>query len=160
MPVDKRQENKAMPAPKGNKYAINNQGGRPRLYKNAVELNNKISEFFRVSEEKKTPYTISKLALYLGLSRQGLLNYKGRKEYVDAINKAVLKCADYVETMLLTGRNPIGSIFWLKNNAGWEDKTQVEKQELPFSLEIKKSKPKIEEEMKRQEWEKALSKEE
>lgn len=74
---------------------------------------------------KQIPYTITGLALALDTSRETLLQYEGRPEFVDTIKKAKDKCHNYVENSLLTS-NPTGAIFNLKNNYGWKDKTESE----------------------------------
>lgn len=74
---------------------------------------------------KQKPYTITGLALYLDTSRETLLQYKEREEFVDSIKKAKDRCHNYVEDSLLTS-NPTGAIFNLKNNYGWKDKTETD----------------------------------
>jgi len=72
---------------------------------------------------KQIPYTITGLALALDTSRETLLEYEEREEFVDTIKKAKDRCHNYVENSLLTS-NPTGAIFNLKNNYGWRDKTE------------------------------------
>lgn len=74
---------------------------------------------------KQKPYTITGLALALDTSRETLLEYQERPEFVDTIKKAKDRCHNYVEDSLLTS-NPTGAIFNLKNNYGWKDKTEVD----------------------------------
>lgn len=74
---------------------------------------------------KQIPYTITGLALYLDTSRETLLEYQEREEFVDTIKKAKVKCENYAEQMLFS-TTPTGSIFNLKNNYGWRDKTEVD----------------------------------
>lgn len=76
-------------------------------------------------ETKQVPYTITGLAYYLDTSRETLLDYQERPEFSDTIKKAKLKCENYAESMLFS-TTPTGSIFNLKNNYGWKDKTEVE----------------------------------
>ena len=69
------------------------------------------------------PYTVSGLAVYLGTSRETLMNYQKRDEYFDAIKSAKDRVYAYVEESLFYGK-PTGAIFSLKNNYGWKDKYQ------------------------------------
>jgi hypothetical protein len=71
------------------------------------------------------PYTITGLALTLGTTRETLSEYEDRPEFVDTIKKAKLRCEQYNETMLYSP-SPTGTIFNLKNNYGWSDKTETE----------------------------------
>lgn len=67
--------------------------------------------------------TMAGLAYELDLSRQGLLNYSNRDEYVDAIKRARAKVEIHLEQRL--GGNAVtGTIFNLKNNFDWKDKTE------------------------------------
>lgn len=74
---------------------------------------------------KQIPYTITGLAVFLGTSRETLIDYQGRKEFSDTIKEAKDKCENFVELSLLD-KNPTGAIFNLKNNYGWKDKTEVD----------------------------------
>lgn len=123
-------------AAKGNKYAIGNNGGRPRLFASADDLQSKIDEYFNGGANKrKIPiglttveipyYTICGLAYYLGFSsRQSLLDYEKREEYSDIIKKARLRIEMAYEECLMD-KSPTGAIFALKN-MGWHDKTETE----------------------------------
>jgi len=71
------------------------------------------------------PYTITGLALALDTTRETLIDYEDKQEYSDAIKKAKQKCQNYAELMLFTN-SPTGSIFNLKNNYGWRDKTETD----------------------------------
>lgn len=106
--------------------------GRPALFKDAEELQTKIDEYFESliyvdsdkQEQSKTP-TLSGMAYFLGFcDRQSLYDYKGKDEFSCIIKRSRLFIESYYEENL-SGRNPTGSIFWLKN-AGWKDKTEVD----------------------------------
>lgn len=75
---------------------------------------------------EQVPYTITGLALHLNTSRQTLLDYQDREEFSDAIKEAKLRCEQYAETMLYSGKNVAGSIFNLKNNYSWKDTKQLD----------------------------------
>lgn len=119
--------------------------GRPLKFKSAKELQDKIDEYFdscwvdKVIENtdkdgnctmstvryQNEPYTVAGLAAYLGFhSRQSLLNYEGKPEFVDVIKKAKLKIEACWEAQLYDGKGS-GPIFWLKNHAGYRDKQEV-----------------------------------
>jgi len=86
--------------------------------------------------QAKVP-TITGLAVFLDTSRETLLDYENelhknkdmppeiRHGFSDTIKKAKLRIYDATEQQLYRGK-PTGAIFSLKNNYGWEDKTQVE----------------------------------
>lgn len=94
-----------------------------------VEISHKVTT-------RQIPYTITGLALALDTSRETLLDYESGKydngndivgynpEYSDTIKKAKVKCEYFAEQMLF-GNAPTGSIFNLKNNYGWKDRTEV-----------------------------------
>ncbi|MEV0360091.1 terminase small subunit [Nocardia sp. NPDC050697] len=84
------------------------------------------------------PYTITGLARALGTSRETLLDYESGKydekasdfdasgeKFSDAIKDAKLRVQEKVEEMSLLGAGS-GTIFWLKNNAGWKDKQELD----------------------------------
>jgi hypothetical protein len=114
--------------------------GRPPLFSSALELQEKIDEYFDKSEGqlieadnedeediKVRGYniTITGLALYLGFeSRQSIYDYEERGEYSYIIKRARLQVENAYESNLYS-KNPTGSIFALKN-MGWRDRTEVE----------------------------------
>ena len=69
--------------------------------------------------------TVTGLALALDLTRQGLINYEGKPEFVDTVKRAKTRVEAYIEQRLYY-QNTTGSIFNLKNNFGWKDKQEVE----------------------------------
>ena len=126
--------------------------GRPPKYSSVQQLQRLIDRYFRscwtqkidmfgnfIFEKdkngKKTnkkvmvqsrPYTVTVLALAIGTSREGLINYQKKDEYFDTIKRAKAMCHDYAESQLFVGKNPTGAIFSLKNNYDWKDKSEVE----------------------------------
>lgn len=128
-------------------------GGRPLKFKTVEELEQKINEYFLLCdphvEEKdaivwvspkdgpkyqevtreryiteQKPYTVTGLAVYLDTSRETLINYEERNEFFDTIKKAKDKIHNFAEEQLFVGRNQAGTIFNLKNNWNWVDKTE------------------------------------
>ena len=116
-----------MTAPKGNKFALGNNGGRPLIYETPEELYKKIMEYFEwVEEENKGKISITGLTLYLGFeSRRSLADYEERKEFSTLIKRARLAVENYYEEKLIS-MSYGGSIFALKNMASeyWKDKTE------------------------------------
>lgn len=126
-----------------------NKGGKPRMYKSVEEIQEKIDAYFE--ECKGTPLydaegnpmidkfgnpimygvrplTVTGLALALGFtSRQALLNYQGRAEFVDTITRAKAKVEQYAEERLFDKDGANGAKFSLANNfEGWKEKQQIE----------------------------------
>lgn len=92
-------------------------GGRPRLWKDPLELSNMIADYFNSTERP----TLSGLAVYLEIDRQTLYNYKERDEFFDIIKKATAKVESIYEERAIYENNPTGVIFALKN-MGWTDR--------------------------------------
>ena len=128
------------------------KGGRPPKFTTKEEIERKIEEYFNScwvdkvietsDKEGKTTttnvlyqnrrYTFAGLALGLGFrSRQTLLNYAAKSEFLDTIKRAKLKVEMNVEEGMLEGKSAAGNIFWLKNNAGYRDKEEGEDDLLP-----------------------------
>ena len=89
---------------------------------------------------KQQPYTITGLALALGTTRETLIDYEnGNRDnkpddenfdedvelFSDTIKKAKLRCEQFNEAQLFS-TSPAGTIFNLKNNYGWKDKTETD----------------------------------
>lgn len=76
-----------MAAPKGNKYALGNNGGRPPHYKTVEELQSAINDYFEGAPDKPT---VTGLAYFLGFeSRHSIYDYKknGNQSIISAINR-------------------------------------------------------------------------
>ena len=101
-----------------------------RTFEDAEELREKIDAYFAECDAQKKPYTITGLALALDTNRQTLLRYENEyedQEIAGLIRRAKTRCEADAENRLLTGKgSPAGVIFWLKNNAGWRDQTDVQ----------------------------------
>jgi hypothetical protein len=118
-------------------------GGRPVKYKTVNELQKIIDEYFQYCDNRTKeihseklgdmivpdpePYTMSGLALALDLSRQGLMEYKGKPKFSDAIKKARNRVEADIERRM-NDKNTFtpGLIFNAKNNFGWKDKTETD----------------------------------
>lgn len=97
-------------------------GGRPRLYNSAEEVQEIVDAYFaEIGDEIPT---MAGLALALGMCTETLRNYGKREEFFGTIKKARQKVENAWESALIRGGS--GPIFWLKNNAGWKDKSEVD----------------------------------
>ena len=123
--------------------------GRPPKYKNKEEIQAKIDEYFKSCEGKilydaegnpvldkfgepilydRKPLTVTGLALALGFTtRQALLNYQGKKEFVDTITRAKSIVEQYAEERLFDKDGANGAKFSLSNNfEGWTEKQKID----------------------------------
>lgn len=123
--------------------------GRPPKFKNAEEMQAKIDAYFKECEGKilrdekdnivfdkfgqpviigVRPLTVTGLAVALGFtSRQALLNYQAKKEFIDTITRAKAKIEQYAEERLFDRDGANGAKFSLANNfSGWNEKAKVE----------------------------------
>lgn len=97
-------------------------------FKSAKELKEKVEEYFDTCYQTKRPYTISGLALWLGLTTQTLRRYEkeyGDTEYADIIKLAKQRVEEYAEKSLYDNKSSNGAKFVLQNNFGWCDKQDV-----------------------------------
>ena len=134
-----------MAAPKGNKFAIGNSG-KPKTWQTVEELQADIDEYFKecdsvtrlvydkpkqqtVEIPSPLPYTVEGLAECLDCDMDTLLNYekrKGYEEFFGTIKKAKLKIQrNKLERGLIGLSNPAVTIFDLKNNHGYSDKSET-----------------------------------
>lgn len=125
-------------------YKKKNPVGAPPKYKSAEEMQIKIDQYFKDCEGellqdangpvldkygneiylRKHPPTVTGLALALGFTtRQSLLNYQGKREFVDTITRAKARCEQYSEERLFDRDGNNGAQFSLRFNFGW-DKAQ------------------------------------
>ena len=73
------------------------------------------------------PYTMSGLAIRLGMDRQSLLNYSKKEKFFGTIKKARARVeADVEKRMSSKDTFTPGLIFNAKNNFGWKDKTETD----------------------------------
>ena len=99
-------------------------GGRPLKFTSVEKLQQQIDDYFTQCKEDKEFPTISGLALSLDVCTDTLRNYEQKGEFFATIKKAKQKVEVAWERQLLSPGS--GPIFWLKNNAGWRDKTEQE----------------------------------
>lgn len=97
-------------------------------FKNSQELEFMISEYFEECNHKRRPYTISGLALWLGLTTQTLRNYErnfGDTEYADIIKEAKQQIEEFAECCLYDNKRSSGAKYVLENNFSWSSKQDV-----------------------------------
>lgn len=99
--------------------------GRPWKYTSDEELKKDIDRYFNECDEKGWPYTMSDLALALGISRYTLINYGKDELFHTTIAHARQRVEGYMERALYTAKGS-GVQFALKNNFGWRDKSEQE----------------------------------
>lgn len=102
--------------------------GRPPIFESPGDLEKAIKEYFEPTGVDLifiAPKTISGLAYHLGFeSRQSLYDYEKREEFSYIIKRARLRIEmGYEEN--LSGKQPAGSIFALKN-MGWSDRQEID----------------------------------
>lgn len=130
------------------------QVGRPPTYEHKEEIEELIEEYFKKCEGKvlkdeegeivfdksgnpvivgAKPPTVTGLALALGFStRSSLLNYQGKKEFMNTITRAKSRVEEYAEERLFDKDGTNGARFSLINNfRGWTEKplTELDEQE-------------------------------
>jgi hypothetical protein len=98
---------------------------RPPIFETAEEFKAAADAYFDGCDKAEEVPTVNGLALALGFnSRQSLLNYSAREEFLDTV-KGVRTRLEAAWEKRLAGPNAAGTIFWLKNQ-GWTDKTETE----------------------------------
>jgi len=96
--------------------------GRPLKFETVEILQEKIDAYFK--NEPEDQWTITGLAMALDTSRQTLVEYEEKDEFIDAVKKAKLKVENgYEKDLKKSGRS--GTIFALKN-FDWKDKTETD----------------------------------
>ena len=95
-------------------------------YKTQEDLQKGIDKYFKDCDEKEKPYTMSGLALSLGVERKTLVNYGNKDLFYSQIKEAKQRVQAQLEENALTGKgNAVFTIFNLKNNYGWKDNIEV-----------------------------------
>lgn len=103
-------------------YHYTKKTGRPMKYSSPEELEKVVDLYFDECDEQDRPYTVTGLALSLGMTREQLLHYQERLEFQDTIKRAKQKVAAFAEEQLYRKSGQVaGIIFSLKNNFGWKD---------------------------------------
>lgn len=146
-----------------------NSIGRPPKYKSKEEIEEKIEKYFKDCEgyaltdkagnpvfDKhenpiivgQRPPTITGLALALGFtSRQALLDYQAKKEFLDTITRAKTRVEQYTEERLFDRDGTNGAQFSLRNNfKGWNrlEERKMEIELLKLESQLKDGTPEAE----------------
>jgi len=118
--------------------------GRPKLYTSPEQVQGIIEEYFAYCDNRiqqvysakadgvievmnPAPYTMSGLAVMLGMDRKSLLNYSKHEDFFLTIKAARDKVeADIEERMNDKQTFTPGLIFNAKNNFGWVDAQRVD----------------------------------
>ena len=110
-----------MAAPKGNKFALGNNGGHPPIFDTPEKLKHKCNDYFIACIEEEEKPTITGLTLFVGFcSRASWGHYEAKKEFLYIVKRAKLTVENSYEQSGSTF-----DIFALKN-MGWKDKTEIE----------------------------------
>ena len=134
--------------------------GRPPKYKSKEEIEEKIEAYFKKCEGEILkddngepvlnkwgkpivincrPPTVTGLALALGFTtRTSLLNYQGKREFMDTITRAKTMVEAYTEERLFDRDGTSGAQFSLRNNfKGWNEKqvTELDEEEQRARIE-------------------------
>lgn len=86
----------------------------------------KIDKYFDKCDNDNKPYTMSGLALSLGIDRRTLLNYSKNEEFFPLIKEARQRVETQLEECLYRLGNNSGVIFNLKNNFEWKDRQEID----------------------------------
>lgn len=113
---------------------------RPPMYKTAAQMQAVIDKYFADCEGKPLidsdgnpvfdkrggvvmvgkPPTVTGLALALGFAtRKSLIDYQGKKEFVNTIARAKTRCEEYAESRLYDKDGANGAKFSLEQNFRW-----------------------------------------
>ena len=95
-------------------------------YKTKEELQKGIEKYFKDCDKKEKPYTMTGLAISLGIERKTLVNYSNSDLFYSLVKNAKAKVEEQLEESLYRLGNNSGVIFNLKNNYGWVDKQEQE----------------------------------
>jgi len=125
---------------------INTEKGKRGFIKawdNAEELEKMVDDYFDTRNAEDC--TRSGLALHLGISTRTLRNYEvgtQGEEIRDVIERAITRIEHGLELDLKRTRgNPSGTIFALKNIAGWRDNQDVEVKASGFEIVCNVTRP-------------------
>lgn len=115
--------------------------GFQKAYENGEALQKKVEEYFDTVPEAEQ--TRAGLALFLGIRKETLVNYSKRDDDLgDVAGLALTRLEAGLEGALKKVRgNPTGTIFALKNVAGWRDNSDVEVKSTGFDIVCKIPRP-------------------
>lgn len=98
--------------------------GRPPKFNTPEEMQQAIDQYFAQCNDDNPPL-ISGLAYHLDMATESLRRYGENDQFSAIVKKAKQRIEMSFEKNMYGGQCT-GSIFWLKNNAGYRDKTEQE----------------------------------
>jgi len=101
--------------------------GRPRTFTSPYILGEMINAYFDECDEADPPepYTITGLCLAIGFTRNQIISYAKKDEFLPIIRQARLIIQHALELRLLGPGRVSGPIFALKQH-GWSDKQELD----------------------------------
>ncbi len=112
-----------------------NATGRPEKFNSPEKLEKLCMRYIDDCRKDKKPITVSGLCIYLGTTRDTLMEYQRKQEFVGTIKRLKLYAENFAEEYLYNGngRAVVGAIFALKN-FGWSDKMEIESSNKPHIM--------------------------
>ena len=124
-----------MAAPKGNLFALGNNGGAPPKFKTPKELAKKIADYLDYEDAQKRPdsytgggkgvYTLSGCCLFLGFSSKASMDDQAKrdKEFSNVISRFKLFMTHWNEQKMYWGGTYMAAQFWLRNHGGYTEES-------------------------------------
>jgi hypothetical protein len=101
--------------------------GKPRKYKDAEAMRNRVELYFEETQGEGRPPTIAGLALALGFAdRQSLYDYEALGDEYSCVLKAARARIEQAHEERLFANGCTGSIFWLKTHGGLKETVHVD----------------------------------
>lgn len=102
-------------------------GYHPTRFASAADMAVAIERYFDLCEMLGKPYTMYGLALALGYNKSNFDYIETHPEFRDVVSWAKTIVIEQTESRLLQAEVPSsGLAFWMKNNANYVDKVEVE----------------------------------
>lgn len=110
-------------------------------FTDAIDLQNKIDEFYTWCKENKKNITVTRLAWFLGVNKNTLANWinskdipnlnssidtKTKEQIINILEDAYNYIESECEERLYNKNSVSGSIFALKNLYSWKDKQEID----------------------------------
>lgn len=106
---------------------MGDKGGRPPLYTDPVELDKKVTDYFKTADENGDTYRITALALHLGMcSKNTLYEYAKKPGFQDSLKMAFMRIEDSYVGRALTKDKVTGEIFLLKCSYGYKESSEID----------------------------------
>ena len=137
-----------MAAPKGNLFAIGNNGGRPPIFNTPQELEKKIADYLDWEDKQKRPdsysgmgkgvYTLSGCALFLGFASKSSMDDQSKRdvEFSNVVSRFKLFMAHWNEQKMYWGGTYMAAQFWLRNHGGYSDESTVNQNQRVTEMKI------------------------